>query len=138
MAEELPSIVSFSIDLSDQEAPEPLPVGKYMGIIRNAEVKESQRGTRYGAISFHIGADQFPADYKDGNDDGMTLVYRRVGLEDNPQARYGTKRFIESIGAPLSKQIDVSEWVGLEAVLEVAHETYEGVTRAAINRVHPA
>ena len=138
MAEELPSIVSFSIDLNDQEAPEPLPVGKYIGVIRNAEVKESQRGTKYGAISFHIGADQYPVDFSDGNEDGMTLVYRRVGLEDNPQARYGTKRFMESIGAPLSKQVDLSSWIGLEAMLEVTHETYEGVTRANIDRVHPA
>ena len=109
-----------------------------MGVIRKAEVKESQRGTMYGAVSFHIGSDQFPADFKDGPDDGLTLIYRRVGLEDNPQARYGTKRFIEAIGAPLSKAVDVSEWVGMEAALEVEHDTYEGVTRAVINRVHAA
>jgi len=138
MSEELSSIVQFSMDLNKQEAPEPLPSGKYTGVIRNAEVKESQRGTMYAAVSFHIGADQFPADYKDGSDDGMTLIYRRCGLEDNPQARYGAKRFIEAIGAPLAKQIDVSEWVGLEAALEVEHDTYEGVTRAVINRVHTA
>jgi|TARA_R110000822_G_scaffold300834_3_gene424377 hypothetical protein len=138
MSEELSSVVEYSIDLNKQDQPEPLPAGKYTGVIRNAEVKESQRGTMYCAVSFHIGADQFPADYKDGNDDGMTLVYRRVGLEDNPQARFGTKRFIESIGAPLSKRIDVSEWVGMEAALEVTHETYEGVTRASIDRVQAA
>jgi hypothetical protein len=134
----LSSVIEFSIDLNDQEAPEPLPAGKYTGTIRNAEVKESQRGTHYCAVSFHIGADQFPADYKDGGDDGITLVYRRVGLEDNPQARYGCKRFMEAIGAPLSKKFDVSEWVGLEAALEVELDTYENVTRAVVARVHPA
>ena len=138
MSEDHSSIVEFSINLKDQEQPEPLPAGKYNGVIRATEVKESQRGTMYGAVSFHIGADQFPADYKDGNDDGMTLVYRRVGLEDNPQARFGTKRFMEAIGAPLSKKIDLSEWIGMEAVLEVTHETYEGVTRATVNRVQAA
>jgi len=134
----LDSIVEYSVDLKNQEAPEPLPAGRYNGVIRNAEKKESQRGTMYAAVAFHVGADQFPADYKDGSDDGMTLVYRRVGLEDNPQARYGTKRFIESIGAPLGKKIDVSEWIGMEASLEVGHDTYEGVTRAVIERVHAA
>ena len=138
MASELPSIVEFSVNLKDQDAPEPLPVGKYTGVIRNAEVKESQRGTMYCAVSFHIGADQFPADYSDGSDDGTTIIYRRVGLEDNPQARYGTKRFMEAIGSPLAKKVDVSEWVGLEAALEVEHDTFEGVTRAVINRVHAA
>lgn len=138
MSEELSSIVEFSMNLKDQEAPEPLPAGKYTGVIRDSEKKESQRGTMYAAVSFHIGADQFPADYKDGSDDGLTIVYRRCGLEDNPQARYGCKRFIEAIGAPLAKKIDVSEWVGMEAALEVEHDTYEGVTRAVINRVHAA
>ena len=56
--EEISSIVEFSIDLNKQDAPEPLPGGKYTGVIRNAEVKESQRGTMYAAVSFHIGADQ--------------------------------------------------------------------------------
>ena len=68
----------------------------------------------------------------------MTLIYRRCGLEDNPQARYGAKRFCEAIGAPLSKKIDVTEWIGMEAALEVDHDTYEGVTRAVVNRVHAA
>jgi hypothetical protein len=135
---DLPSVVEFSVNLKDQDAPEPLPVGKYTGTIRNAEVRESQRGTMYGDVSFHISADQFPADYKDGSDDGMTIHYRRIGLEDTPQARYGTRRFIESIGAPLAKKIDVTEWVGMDAALEVGHETYEGVTRAIISRVHSA
>ena len=138
MADELSSIVEFSVDLKNQDAPEPLPVGKYDGVIRATQVKESQRGTMYGEVMFHIGADQFPAEYKDGNDDGATLAYRRVGLEDNPQARYGTRRFCEAIGAPLSKKIDVSESIGMEASLEVKHETFEGVTRAVIDRVNPA
>ena len=138
MANDLSSIVEFSIDLKKQEAPEPLPPGAYVGVIRKAEVKESQRGTMYGAVSFHVSPDQFPADFKDGPDDGLTLIYRRVGLEDNPQARYGTKRFIEAIGAPLSKKIDVNEWVGMEAALDVVLDTYEGVTRAVIDRVRAA
>ena len=136
MAEEMSSIVEYSIDLNDQQAPQPLPVGKYHGVIRSADKKESQRGTIYAAVNFHIDAKQFPADFEDGSDDGLTITYRRCSLEDNPNARYGTRRFCESIGAPLAKQIDISEWVGMEATLEVAHDTFEGVTRAVINRVH--
>jgi hypothetical protein len=138
MTDNLSSIVEFSIDLTKQEAPEPLPPGQYTGVIRKAEVRESQRGTRYGAVSFHISADQFPADFKDGSDDGLTLIFRRVGLEDNPQARWGTKRFLEAIGAPVAKKIDVNDWVGMEAALDVVHDTYEGVTRAVIDRVRAA
>ena len=135
---ELSSIIEFSVDLNDQDAPEPLPVGQYTGTIRKAEVRESQRGTMYGAVSFHIDADQYPADFEDGQDEGLTIIFRRVGLEDNPQSRYGAKRFIQAIGAPLSKQVDVNEWVGMVAALDVTHETYEGVTRAVIDRVRAA
>jgi hypothetical protein len=135
---ELSSIVEFSVNLKDVEAPSPLPAGEYTGAIRAAEVKMSQRDTRYGAISFFIGPEQYPADFTDGNPDGMTLIYRRVSLEDNPQARYGCKRFIEAIGAPLAKSVNVDEWVGMEASLEVVHEEWEGVTRAAIARVRAA
>ena len=133
--DQLSSVVEFSSDLSKAEAPEPLPAGEYEAVIRAAEVKMSQRDTRYAAVTFNISSDQYPADYKDGNHDGATLIYRRVSLEDNPQARYGTKKFIESIGAPLGKKVDVSEWIGMDAVVEVGHETYEGVNRAQVQRV---
>tara|TARA_Y100001951_G_C11271251_1_gene258913 strand:- start:155 stop:571 length:417 start_codon:yes stop_codon:yes gene_type:complete len=136
MAEEMSSIVEYSVDLNQQEAPQPLPVGTYSGVIRSTEKKESQRGTMYAAVNFHIDAKQFPADFEDGSDEGLTIIYRRCSLEDNPQARYGTRRFCEAIGAPLAKQIDISEWVGMEAALEVTHDTFEGVTRAQINRVN--
>ena len=126
------------MNLKDQKPPEPLPIGKYTGTIKNTEVLESKRGTMYCAVHFHIPAEQYPVDYTDGNPDGTTIVYRRVGLEDTPQSRYGTKRFIEAIGAPLAKKIDVSEWLGMEAALEVEHDVWEGVNRANIARVHPA
>lgn len=137
MANELPSVIEYSVNLKDQEAPDPLPIGKYTGVIRNTEVKLSQnRGTLYCAVSFHISANQYPADFKDGSPDGLTIVYRRVGLEDNPQSRYATKRFIEAIGAPLAKKINVEEWIGNEAALEIGHDSFEGVTRPVIDRVH--
>jgi len=133
--DELDSVVEYSVNLKDQDAPEPLPVGEYSATIRGAEKKESQRGTFYAAVSFFIGSDQYPADFTEGNPDGMTIIYRRTSLEDNPGARFGTRNFIEAIGGTLSKKIDVTEWVGLEAAVEIDHETYEGVTRAVIKRV---
>ena len=138
MSEELDSIVEFSSNIKDQDQPDPLPAGKYVGTIRDVEVKMSQRETKYAAISFFVGADQFPADWKDGNPDGMTLVYRRVGLEDTANSRFGLRRFCESIGAPMAKKIDTAEWVGMEGLLDVGHDTYEGVTRANIERVSEA
>lgn len=138
MPEELSSIVEFSVDLNNQDVPDPLPAGEYLGVIRKAEVMMSRKDTRYAAISFHIDSSQYPADFKDGSEDGLTIIYRRVGMEDNPQARYGTKRFIEAIGAPLSKKIDVTEWIGMIASVDIIHDRFEGVTRAVIDRVRAA
>jgi hypothetical protein len=136
--DELSSIVEFSVSLKDQEQPDPLPIGQYLGVIKGAEIKISQRNTRYCAVSFFISPDQYPADFTDGNPDGMTLVFRRVGLEDNPQARWGTRRFIEAIGGVLSKKLNVTDWIGMEAALEVVHDTYEDVLRPVIARVTSA
>ena len=135
MSDTLPSIIEFSSDLSKAEAPEPLPVGEYEATISGAEVRTSQRETQYAEIRFMVPADQYPADYADGNPNGTTLIYRRVSLEDNPNSRWGTKNFIEAIGAPLGKQINVNDWHGLDAVVEVGHEVYEGVNRAVVKRV---
>ncbi len=138
MPEELGSVVEYSVNLKDQDPPKPLPANNYVGVITAAEKRMSQRGTVYGAITFNISPDQYPADFTEGNPTGTVIVYRRVSLEDHPQARYGCRRFCEAIGAPLGKRIDVNEWVGLEAKLEVGEDTFEGVTRAVIMRVNPA
>lgn len=135
---ELPSIVEYSVDISKQEEPEPLPAREYTGVIRSAAQRLSQKSTKYGEVAFFIDADQYPADYTEGNPEGMTLFYRRVSLEDNPMARYNTKKFCEAVGAPTGKKLDLSEWVGLEATVEVTHETYEGSRRAVISRVRAA
>ncbi len=134
--EELGSIIEFSVDIGKAEAPEPLPAGTYIGTIREAVQKISQRDTRYVAVAFFISPDQYPPDYTDGNPDGTTLTYRRVSVEDNPQAHYRTRKFCEAIGATASKKLDLTEWVGLEGALEVVHEKYEGEDRANINRVN--
>lgn len=137
MSDETMSIVEFSEDISKAEAPEPLPPGEYAATIRGAEIKMSQRGTKYAAVSFVIDPGEFPADYPVENaPDGKLLVYRRCSMEDNPQARYMLRNFCEAIGAPASKKIDVNEWVGLDATVQVDNEEYEGVMREQVSRVN--
>lgn len=137
MTEETMSIVEFSEDISEAEAPEPLPPGEYPATIRGAEVKISQRGTKYAAVTFVVSPDEFPADYPVENaPDGKVIVYRRCSMEDNPQARYMLKNFCEAIGATASKRIDVNEWIGLNGTIQVDNDEYEGVMREQIVRVN--
>jgi len=135
----LPSLVEFSENIADAEAPEPLPAGEYRGTIQSCEVKLSQKGTKYGSARILIPADQFPADFDASQyPDGMTLSYNLIGLEDNRIARYRLRQWCEAIGAPATKQIDVNDWVGLDANFRLDVETYEGVKRNNIRGVSRA
>ncbi len=135
--DELGSIVEYTEDLNDQEAPEPLPPNEYEGTITAAEQKISNTsGKRYAAVTFHIPVDQFPPDYPvEHNPDGVHIIYRMAPLEDNPRARWQTKRFIEAIGAKPGKQIDLNDWMHLSASVGVGNDEYEGQMREVINKV---
>lgn len=133
---EVNSIVEFSDDLSSAEAPVPLPVRQYSATIRGAEAKVSEKGNRYAAVTFYISTDDYPADYPAENaPDGTTLVFRRVGLDDNAPTRYRLRKFLETIGAPTSARINLSDWVGLTCQVAIKHEQFEGETRATIEKV---
>lgn len=139
MSEALPPIVQFSEDVASQKPPEPLPVGEYPATIRSASVKRSQRNTLYGQVDYFIDPRAYPADFTDGNPDGMILSYRRLALEDTPQARYGVRKFWEkhNLRAP-GRQADVNELVGAQAKIKIDHEEFEGMKRAVITAVNPA
>lgn len=134
------SILEFSSDISEAEAPDPLPVGDYVATITAAEGKISNNsGKKYVAVSFRIPVEEFPADYDpEQAPDGKTIIYRRVPGEDNAQARYQVRQFCEAVGSPMSKTIDIGEWVTLSAKVSVAHEEYEGTMREVITRVSAA
>ncbi len=138
--EELPSIIAYSEDIADAEAPVPLPVGDYPAEIRKVEQKESQNtGNKYAAVSFYISPDDYPADYDAENaPDGTVLVYRRVLLEDNPQSRWRMRKFLNAIGATPSRNIDLNDWIGLNAVVGIGRDMWEGEPRAQVERVNPA
>lgn len=129
-------IFEFSEDISQAEAVPPLPPRQYRATIRKVEPKESNAGNRYAAVSFYITPEDFPADYPvDNAPEGVTLVYRRVTLEDTKANRHRIRKFCEAIGAPASKRIDLSTWIGLEVTISIKHEDYEGEPRAVVDKV---
>ncbi len=132
------SIIEYTEDLANAEAPVPLPAGDYPAEIRAAERKTSAKGNDYINVTFFISADAYPADFTEGDPDGQILSYGRLSPDNTTRARYGMKKFAESIGAPASKNIDLNDWVGLTALVTVAHDEYEGETRAQIKKVNPA
>lgn len=131
------TIFEFSEDIADAPEPEPLPEGSYVASIEEAVGKTSPNtGKRYGAITFMIPTDQFPADYPIENaPNGKMITFRRVPLEDDVPSRFRLRRFCEAVGAPMAKQIDMRDFVGLTATVHIKHSEWEGVMREEIDRV---
>ena len=78
-----------------------------------------QSGIHYFNIQFRIPADQYPADYTDGDPDGTILYYNRIQAVDSPQNRYRWRQAMTRLGGPLSMEIDVNSLIGLGANIEV-------------------
>lgn len=137
--DDLMSIVEFSEDITNAEEPDPLPEGEYPAQIIAAEVKISQtKGTKYAQVQFRVAEDDYPADYDAQNAPGGKTLRFIVGMEDNVAARARVRKFSEAIGAPMSRRIDVTQWVGLAGIVSVKHDTYEGVLREQVSRVTEA
>jgi hypothetical protein len=135
----MPSVIEFEEDISQQEAPVPLPVGDYPAEIRGATQKiGNTSGKPYAAVQFFISSDAYPADFTEGEPDGTILGYNMVSLADTPNARFRLKRFLEAIGAPAGKKIDLNDWVGRTATVSIQHGQFEGVPKAEIAKVTAA
>lgn len=138
--EHMDSIIEFSADISEAEAPVPLPATAYRASIVGVEAKTSQTsGKRYASVKILIPVNEYPADYPVENaPEGTTLTYNMVSLEDTPPARYRLRKFVEAIGAPGGKRIDLTEWMHREISVSLKHEIFDGINRAVVDRIESA
>ena len=135
----MPSANIAADDIANAKAPAPLPVGKYHASIVDVKPMVSNaKGTKYAAVTFLVPPEQYPADYVDGAPDGAKMIYRRVSLEANPMAMFMMKRFVTAIAAPTGRRIELTDWIGRQATIEVNHTTYEGQIRGEIKNIVPA
>jgi hypothetical protein len=131
---ELKSMLEFDVNLAEVEAPKPLPAGIYDAVVQTAEIVVSKSEKDMIKVTFNISADQYPADYVDGNPEGTTLTHY-VMAEKTPRSMFALKRFLLALGAPLSNSIDPSTLIGLPAKVEVRNELWEGMETARIARL---
>ena len=137
--DERPSIRHFSVDISTVEAPDPLPAGDYPATIQRAAVRESKAGNEYVSVMFHIRPEDYPVDYEVENaPDGTQLSYNRVPWADDRRSHYQLRKFCEAIGADMSANININDWMHHEATVSIEHGTWEGEDRAEIRRVSPS
>jgi len=130
------SIMRFSQDIASAEAPPPLPARAYRAEVIGASIRAAaSSGVPYLNIQFRVPADQYPADYPDGDPYGTILYYNRIQATDTPQNRYRWRQAMTRLGGPLSMEIDVNSLIGLNANIEVTHSEYEGEMRAQISKL---
>jgi hypothetical protein len=136
--EDLSTILDFSEDIADAEAPDPLPEREYKALITKSESRLSAKGRRMAAVTFTIPPEEYPADYPLENAPEGKQVTHYIMADDNPQDRYRMKKFCETIGAPMARSLNVGSWLGLEASIQIKHEEYEGVKRERVAKVDRA
>lgn len=130
------SIIEYSQDLATAEQPPLLPAGPYPAEIIGASEKVSRtNGNKYLAIVARINAESYPADFVDGDPDGVELQYNFIQLDDTPRNRYNMRRFLERIGAPLTRTVDLNDLIGRTMTVEVVHNEWNDEQRLQIARV---
>ena len=132
---ELSSVIEFDEDLNNVEAPKPLPAGQYAATILSAEPMMSKNGEhKMAKVTWSIPAEEYPADYVDGNPAGTQLT-QYLMLDNTARAKFALKRFVQAIGAPLSNTVDLTTWLGLAARVEVTNEPIEDTLTARLKKV---
>lgn len=137
MSEELGSIISYSADISEAEAPPALPANSYPAKIVEVSHGISQSsGKRRVDVTWRIQPEDYPADYEgaDSFPDGKD-VHQYVSTEDTPNQRFRMRKFCEAIGAPMGTNLDHNEWIGKSAIITIENEEFEGVPRERFRRV---
>jgi len=130
------SIMRFSQDIASAEPPPPLPARAYRAEVVGASIRPAATsGVMYLNLQMRIPAEEYPADYVDGDPDGTMIYYNRIQASDSPQNRYRWRKAMERLGGPLSMEIDVNSLIGLWANVEVVHQEYEGEMRAQISKL---
>ena len=133
------SIIEFSQDISEQEAPPPLPIGEYPAVVESLDIRTSATsGNEYLAVILRVNPDDYPADFdpdRENYPDGVILNYNRLQLDDTARNRYAFKKFCEALGAPMGKQVDPNDWVGMSCRVGIAHRPWEGEDRPNIKSI---
>jgi len=133
-------IIEFSSDISEAEAPPALPIGEYMATVEGIESRISNTsGREYIGVTLRIAVDDFPPDFTtDAYPDGVQLRYNRLFTEDNARNRYTMRKWCEALQAPMGKQIDPNDWIGMSLRVGISHRKWEDEDQANISKIAAA
>lgn len=136
MAESLGTILEFTENLKDAEAPEPLPKSDYPFTVSGAENGVGTSGKPRIDVTLNIAPEDFPPDYVDAADypEGKQVHYY-LASEDTKKNRWRIREFATAIGAKLGAKIDVNDWIGKKGTVTVDHDDFEGVMRERAQKI---
>lgn len=126
---ELGSIIEYGEDLASAEAPKALPAGDYPATVIAAEIGDSKSsGKERVDVQLRISPEDFPPDYEDADSfpDGK-VVHMYISTENTKAQRFRMKKFVEALGGKLGKKLDVNSWIGLNTILTIEPDEYEGI-----------
>lgn len=113
---------TIAVDFSDTETQATIEEGDYALIVDDVEKKESENsGADYLSITFKI---------KDGEFEGKK-VYHNCSLQ--PQALFNLRGVLEALGFEVPTgvmELDPADMIGESCGAALAHETYQGKTKA--------
>lgn len=138
MSGSLPTVYEFDKSLADAEAPQPIPTGEYKATVKLVEPKISKSSNKpMMDVTYHISAEQYPADYTEGDPDGA-LLHNYVSLADTPRARFQLRKFCEMHGVVPSSRLNLTDFMGTEVIVKIEHEDYQGMPQARLTPVREA
>jgi hypothetical protein len=123
-ADEVESIIEYSVNLEDQERPPILPIGEYRAEVTGFEKKYGKdSGRPYFNVKVSISADNQPADFVEalGTQGPVTLFYLLMGAEDNPVSRFTMRQFCEALGVPLASRFRAEDFLNKECRVQIKH-----------------
>lgn len=133
------SLITFSQNIADAEAPAPLPPGEYEAVCVGAVPGLSKSsGNPVLPLTYKVSADQFPADFDAGGADELTFIYNRLTTRDTAQDRFRMKNICIAHGVAMSNNIDANDFVGKKVKLVITTgKDLEGNDRAEVSKVLP-
>jgi len=133
------SLLSFSTNIADAEAPPQLPVGEYKCICTAAVDKmAASTGNPMLTLTLQVPRSEFPADFDPGEGVEEQTFTLNVVSRDIPADRWRMKNTCKAFGAPMSSTIDPNDFVGKEAraVIRIGRDL-EGNPRSEVAKVLP-
>jgi len=130
------NVFIYSEDLNNAEAPNPLPAGNYPAEVLQASIEDSKSkpGRKNLKLTLFIAPESYPADYLDGNPDGMKLD-SYTSLRDDPRGRFQMKKFNETLGVKNSTKVDPNDYMGCTCTVEITHRDYQGMAQESIGKI---